>query len=85
MTCFLNNYRKETIDAKRHGQLDEEGSNPIPWSLFQLILTWSLSTGNNFFMGVQPTTVELHGTVNQYWGSLPSLLQDWRGQSDLQI
>jgi hypothetical protein len=48
MTRFLNNYRKETIDAKRHGRLDEEESDPIPWSLFRLILTWSLNTGNIF-------------------------------------
>jgi hypothetical protein len=28
---------------------------------------------------------KLHGAVNKYQGSLPPLLLDWGGQSDLQI
>jgi hypothetical protein len=36
------------IDAKQHGGLGKEESNPIPWSLFWLILTWSLNAGNIF-------------------------------------
>eukprot|EP00978_Attheya_sp_CCMP212_P002126 scaffold4367_cov59-Attheya_sp.AAC.1 len=40
MVAFLNNYKKETIDAKRCGKLDEEECDPIPLSLFRLILTW---------------------------------------------
>jgi hypothetical protein len=48
MVAFLNNYKKETIDAKRCGRLDEEECDPIPWSLFRIILTWCVSSCNIF-------------------------------------
>ena len=48
MVAFLNNYKKETIDAKRCGNLDEEECDPIPWSLFRLILSWCVSSCNIF-------------------------------------
>ena len=38
MDEFLSNYKKETAEAKKHGNIDEEHSDPTPWSLFRLIL-----------------------------------------------
>ena len=45
---FLTSYRKETVDAKKEGKLDEQEADPISWSLFKLILSWALDTSNVF-------------------------------------
>jgi hypothetical protein len=45
---FLTSYRKETVDAKKEGKLDEQEADPITWSLFKLILSWALDTSNVF-------------------------------------
>ncbi len=45
---FLTSYRKETVDAKKEGKLDEQEADPISWSLFKLILSWALDTSNIF-------------------------------------
>jgi hypothetical protein len=45
---FLTSYRKETVDAKKDGKLDEQEADPIPWSLFKLILGWAVDTSNIF-------------------------------------
>jgi hypothetical protein len=43
---FLISYRKETVDAKKEGELDEQEADPISWSPFKLILSWALDTSN---------------------------------------
>jgi hypothetical protein len=45
---FLTSYRKETVDAKKEGKLDEQEADPISWSLFKLILSWALDKSNIF-------------------------------------
>jgi hypothetical protein len=45
---FLPSYRKETVDAKKEGKLDEQEADLISWSLFKLILSWALDTFNTF-------------------------------------
>jgi hypothetical protein len=45
---FLTSYRKETVDAKKEGKLDEQEADPITWSLFKLILSWAVDTSNFF-------------------------------------
>ena len=45
---FLTSYKKETVDAKKEGKLDEQEADPISWSLFKLILSWALDTSNVF-------------------------------------
>jgi hypothetical protein len=45
---FLTSYRKETVDAKKEGKLDEQEADPISWPLFKLILSWALDTSNIF-------------------------------------
>jgi hypothetical protein len=35
MDKFLQSYRKETVDAKKEGKLDEQEADPISWSLFK--------------------------------------------------
>jgi hypothetical protein len=48
MDKFLQSYRKETVDAKKEGKLDEQEADPISWSLFKLLLRWALDTCNVF-------------------------------------
>ena len=48
MDKVLNSYRKETVDTKKEGKLDEQEEDPISWSLFKLILSWALDTSNIF-------------------------------------
>ena len=45
---FLQSVRKETVDAKKEGKLDEQEADPISKSLFKLILSWALDTSNIF-------------------------------------
>ena len=51
MELFLSAFKKETAEAKKHGQLDEQEADPIPRSLFRLILKWALEE-NNIFLWV---------------------------------
>ena len=44
MDKFLISYKKETTVARKDGKLDEKECDPISWSLFKLILQWSLET-----------------------------------------
>jgi hypothetical protein len=45
---FLNLFRKETVEAKKEGKLDEQEVDPISWSLFNLLLSWALDTSDIF-------------------------------------
>jgi hypothetical protein len=45
---FLSSFRKETVEAKKEGKLDEQEADPISWSLFNLLLDWALDTSNIF-------------------------------------
>jgi hypothetical protein len=45
---FLNSFRKETVEAKKEGKLDEQEADPISWSPFNLLLSWALDTSNIF-------------------------------------
>jgi hypothetical protein len=48
-TFLLQSFtRKETIEAKKVGKLDEQEADPISQALFQLILSWALDTWNIF-------------------------------------
>ena len=46
MDKFLQSFRKETAVARQQGNLDEHECDPISWSLFKLILQWSLESQN---------------------------------------
>ena len=45
---FLDNYRKEYADAKKHGNVDEEEADPISFNLFEMVCFWFLCSGNIF-------------------------------------
>ena len=51
MELYLSAFKKETAEAKQDGQLDEQEADPIPRSLFRLILEWALAE-NNIFLWV---------------------------------
>ena len=46
MESFLQSFKKETAKAKKEGNLDEKQADPISFTLYRLILSWSLSQGN---------------------------------------
>jgi hypothetical protein len=48
MYSFLQSFKKETADARSHGNVDEKSADPISFSLFRLILTWAIERGNIF-------------------------------------
>ena len=48
MDSFLASFKKETADARSHGNVDEKKADPISFSLFRLILTWANERGNIF-------------------------------------
>jgi hypothetical protein len=48
MDSFLNSFKKETADARSHGNTDEKSADPISFSLFRMILTWAIERGNVF-------------------------------------
>jgi hypothetical protein len=48
MDSFLTSFKKETADARSHGNMDEKSADPISFSLFRLILTWAIERGNIF-------------------------------------
>ena len=45
---FLKAFKKETVQAKKNGMLDEREADPIPWSLFLSMCMWALKEGNIF-------------------------------------
>ena len=48
MEKFLLSYKKETVIARRNGEMDENDADPIPFPLYQLICQWAV-TGCNLF------------------------------------
>ena len=46
MDSYLTSFKKETADARSHGNVDEKCADPISFSLFCLILTWAIERGN---------------------------------------
>ena len=48
MDSFLASFKKEEATAKADGNVDERSADPICFSLFRHILTWSLESGNIF-------------------------------------
>ena len=45
---FLSGCKLEVVAAKKVGKTDESASDPIPYELFLLLLSWSLEEGNVF-------------------------------------
>ena len=45
---FLKSYKKETRKAKSEGKLDENEADPIPFSLFRLLMVWAIDRCNIF-------------------------------------
>jgi len=45
---YLKSYRRVTQAAKKRGEMEDQGSDPIPVSLYQLILRWSIEANNIF-------------------------------------
>ena len=45
---FLGSYKKIFIKAKKDGDVDEREADPIPVSLYQMILRWSIEENNMF-------------------------------------
>lgn len=48
MERFLKGFKKQAAAAKSEGQLDEQDADPISWSFFQKILSWSIASRNIF-------------------------------------
>ena len=48
MERFLNSYKKEEVQAKKIGNVDERSADPIPVSLYKLILEWTIDNDNVF-------------------------------------
>ena len=48
MHSFLLSFKKETADARSHGNVDEKSADPISFSLYRLMLTWAIERGNIF-------------------------------------
>jgi hypothetical protein len=46
MDSFLASFKKETADARTHGNIDEKSADPITYSLFCRIMTWAIEQGN---------------------------------------
>jgi hypothetical protein len=45
---FLGSYKKIFVKAKKEGDVDEREADPIPVSLYQMILRWSIEENNIF-------------------------------------
>ena len=43
---FLKSHRKETVEKKSAGEMKDNDSDPITFSLYSLICTWALDSGN---------------------------------------
>jgi hypothetical protein len=52
MENVLLAFKKETTMAKKDGMLDEQGADPITWSLFRKILQWALDRKNIVYLWV---------------------------------
>jgi hypothetical protein len=48
MDMYLASYKKLFIKAKKEGEVDEKEADPIPVSLYQMILRWSIEENNIF-------------------------------------
>jgi len=48
MEKYLKSYRRVTQAAKKKGEMEDQASDPIPVSLYQLILQWSIEANNTF-------------------------------------
>ena len=48
MDQYLASYKKIFIKAKKQGEVDEKEADPIPVSLYQMILKWSIEENNIF-------------------------------------
>jgi hypothetical protein len=48
MDRYLYAYKKECVDARKNGKLDEQEADPISWALFRTILGWALKEDNLF-------------------------------------
>ena len=45
---FVGSYKKEVTNERRKGNVDEETCDPIPYTLYCLVLNWSLDANNIF-------------------------------------
>lgn len=45
---FIDSFKKESVKAKREGNVDEINADPIPFDLYRHICQWSLEIGNTF-------------------------------------
>jgi hypothetical protein len=48
MDSFLASLKKETADARSHGNVDEKKADTISFSLFRMILVWTIERANIF-------------------------------------
>ena len=48
MDKYLAAYKKEWAQAKKKGQAEDVGADPIPFSIYQLILQWAIKNNNPF-------------------------------------
>jgi hypothetical protein len=52
LETFFNAYKKDTVAAKKEGQLDEQEADPISWVLFIAMLKWALLEYKNIYLWV---------------------------------
>jgi hypothetical protein len=45
---FMESFKKESVKAKREGNVDEMNADPIPFELYRRFCKWSLEIGNTF-------------------------------------
>jgi hypothetical protein len=50
LETFFNAYKKETVAAKKEGQLDEQEADSISWVLFIAMLKWALLEDKNIYL-----------------------------------
>ena len=48
MQKFLESFKKESVKARREGNVDEQDADPIPFPLYELTCRWSVEAGNMF-------------------------------------
>ena len=61
MDTFLDNYRKEVVEAKTKGNIDKEEADPVSFDLYQMIAFWFLCSGNIFAWFFPIVLLELYG------------------------
>ena len=42
----MTRYKKEFVNHKRRGNTDDTTSDPIPWTLYKLVIDWALNSSN---------------------------------------